>query len=440
MTVRKIFSCLMAVCVILTATACNSGNDSFPAAESGSSVAEESSATEESSAVEESSTAGEETSAAEESSDTTPSQGTPGEMRDMTANEYAKDMGIGENLGNTMEAYNAQNCEKSSYKWIPVVGSNTPQDYETCWGAVVTTQEVIDGMKAEGFDTVRIPVFWGNMMEDDGTYTINTQYLDRVEEIVKYCMNAGVYAVVNIHHFDEFIIRRNDLDSCKKIFTNLWTQIAERFKDYSDYVVFEGFNEYLGGQQFDESGELADVPQDKAYELTNALNQTFVDAVRTTGGNNAQRLLIVSGYWTNIDLTTAPEFKMPTDSAKDKLMVSVHYIDNAMFWSNQIGGQSWLDYAKGQCEELKAAFTDKGIPVFVGETTAKYPAGNMAKDATHTDSAECLELLLDMATDYGFVPVIWDTNDNMYSRTQYRIKDDGEREVIQKIAEKIKAE
>lgn len=87
-----------------------------------------------------------------------------------TAQKVASEMGIGLNLGNTMEAYNASDCEKITYEWIPVVGSNTPRDYETYWGAVETTQEVIDGIKAEGFNTVRIPVFWGNMMKNDGTY------------------------------------------------------------------------------------------------------------------------------------------------------------------------------------------------------------------------------------------------------------------------------
>ena len=83
-------------------------------------------------------------------------------------------------------------------------------------------------------------------LQDDGTYTINKEYLARVKEIVDYCEKAGVYSVINIHHFDEFIIRRNNLEDCEKIFTNLWTQIAEYFADYPYTVVFEGFNEYLG--------------------------------------------------------------------------------------------------------------------------------------------------------------------------------------------------
>src|SRR5574344_1154004 len=216
----------------------------------------------------------------------------------------AKDMKLGLNLGNTMEAYNASGCEKYSYTWIPTQGSNSTRDYETCWGATVTTQEIISSIKAAGFSTVRIPVFWGNMMLNDGTWTINTKYLERVREIVDYCLNENLYAVVNIHHFDEFIIRRNNIDDCKKIFTNLWTQISSYFANYSEKLVFEGYNEYLGGQQFNSAGTLVNLSNNDAYEFTNAMNKVFVDSVRSTGGNNLNRVLIISGYWTNIDLTT----------------------------------------------------------------------------------------------------------------------------------------
>ena len=386
-----------------------------------------------------SSTPAESDSSAENTKDKTDKvpEGLGGDNSGKTAVEIAKEMGIGLNLGNTMEAYEATNCEKSTYTWIPKVGSNTPQDYETCWGATVTTQEIIDGMKNEGFNTVRVPVFWGNMMEDDGTYTINKDYIRRVREIVEYCLKDDLYVVINCHHFDEFIIRRNDLEDCERIFNTLWTQIAEYFKDYGDKLIFEGFNEYLGGQRFDESGVLKDRPDDEAYELTNALNQTFVDAVRATGGNNDDRMLIVSGYWTNIDKTTGDKFVMPTDTADDRLMVSVHYIDNACYWSNSIGNQNWLDYIKDQCDKLKKKFTDNNIPVFVGETTSIYPQSNMAGDSKYDSSSACLEELLTWATDYGFIPVLWDTDNNAYSRTECRMKNLADSKVIKKIAEKI---
>lgn len=358
----------------------------------------------------------------------------------ITATEMAEKMGLGISLGNTMEAYEATDCEKITYEWIPVVGGNEPQDYETCWGADVTTQEIIDGMKAEGFNTVRIPVFWGNMMENDNTYTINKEYLKRVKEIVDYCEKAGVYSVINIHHFDEFIIRRNDLDKCKEIFTHLWTQIAEYFEDYPYTLVFEGYNEYLGGDQFDSNGNLKAQSETNAYKMTNTLNQAFVDAVRNTGGYNAQRVLIVSGYWTNIDKTTSSRFKMPEDLVNDRLMVSVHYVDNSMYWSNKIGGEEWLKYIDSQCAELKKAFLDNDIPVFMGETTSTYPASNFAKDATHTDSSECLSIVLGKLTELGIVPVIWDTNSHFYSRTTYKIVNESDRKVIREYSDKLKAD
>ena len=359
-------------------------------------------------------------------------------QKPISAQEIAKNMGIGLNLGNTMEAYNASGCEKITYEWIPVVGANTPRDYETYWGAVETTQEVIDGIKAEGFNTVRIPVFWGNMMKNDGTYTIDPDYIARVKEIVDYCRNDGLYTVINIHHFDEFIIRRNSTEECSKIFNHLWTQIAEYFKDYPYTLVFEGYNEYLGGNQFDENGNLAELPKKDAYEMTNTLNQTFVDAVRATGGNNAERVLIVSGYWTNIDNTTAPDFVMPDDTVSDRLMVSVHYVDNMMYWINKIGGEGWLKYTDSQIDLLDKAFLSKNIPVFMGETSAGYPASNFDSAAVHKDSSECVKIVLDKLTDKGIVPVIWDTNDNFYSRTEYRIKSDSDRVVIKEISEKVK--
>ena len=372
------------------------------------------------------------------SSDDTSSAQAKKNTKPMSAAEVADNMNLGINLGNTMEAYDASGCEKITYEWIPTKGSNKPKDYETCWGAVETTQKVIDGMKKAGFDTVRIPVFWGNMMENDGSWKINEEYIKRVKEIVDYAQKADMYTVINCHHFDEFIIRRNSLEDCKTIFNNLWTQIADYFKDYPYTLVFEGFNEYLGGDQFDENGDLKPLASRDAYTLVNELNQTFVDAVRATGGNNKDRVLIVSGYWTNIDKTTSKNFRMPTDSAQDKLMVSVHYVDNEKYWTNQIGSQEWLDYIDKQCEELTEAFKDKNIPVFLGETTSIYPESNFDSNALYTDSSECLQIVLDKLTSLGYVPVLWDVNDNFYSRTEYKVKNDADAEVIKNTAEKLR--
>ena len=352
-----------------------------------------------------------------------------------TAEEMAKRMGLGLNLGNTMEAHHSAGSDNPDCEWVNVLGDNTPADYEVCWGAVETTQEIIDGMKESGFSTVRIPVFWGNMMENDGSYEINSRYIKRVKEIVDYCDKADLIAVINCHHFDEFVIRRNSIEDCVEIFTKLWTQIAEYFKDYNYNLVFEGYNEYLGGAQFNEEGELAELSQDDAYRLTNSLNQAFVDAVRSTGSKNSDRVLIISGYNTNIDRTTSDRFIVPSDSAEDRLMVSVHYVDNAMYWSKNIGSQEWLDYTDSQIALLEEAFISKGIPVFMGECTGMYPPENFSDNRLYSHSSECLEIVLTKLLEKGIVPVIWDTNGGLYSRTEYKIPHDFENEVIKELSD-----
>ncbi len=359
---------------------------------------------------------------------------TPAQSKSPTAAEVAKDMKLGLNLGNTMEAHFTSG---GNYEWPYTVGGNKPKDYERFWGAVETTQKAIDGMRDSGFNTVRIPVYWGNMMENDGKWNINPDYMARVREIVDYCENAGVYSVINIHHFDEFIIHNNDLESCKKIFTTLWTQIAEEFKDYPYTLVFEGYNEYLGGGRYNDNDELVEPSKYDAYKMTNALNQAFVDAVRSTGSNNAERVLIASGYYTNIDNTTSSEFKMPKDSVEDRLMVSVHYVDNAMYWGNKIGTKQWIDYIDNQCDKLDQAFTKKGIPVFLGETTASYPSERFGSNALYSKSSDCLKIVLQELLERGFVPVIWDTNDDFYSRTEFKVKDTANAKVIKDIAKTL---
>lgn len=347
-----------------------------------------------------------------------------GVMReDMTSADYIKEMGIGINLGNTMESYWQDNANKTSGSQR--ISGNIPLSYEVCWGAVATTQEIVHGMKVDGFGNFRIPVYWGNMMDDNGEFTINDSYFDRVEEIINYARLEGLYVVINIHHYDEFIVKNYSEDEAVEIVSKLWEQIAERYSEYSDYLIFEGYNENLGTVR-----ESDDYTEAQKFNYVNRMNKAFVDTVRASGGNNATRMLIVSGYWTNIDLTTNDKFILPEDIVQDRMMVSVHYVDNAMYWTNKIGGQEWLDYAKAQCELLKKAFTDKGIPVYVGETTSIYEEKRFAKDAIYSDTSECLEIMLDMIKEYGFIPVLWDTNDNFYSRSKYEIKNPNDKEVI----------
>lgn len=337
--------------------------------------------------------------------------------------EMAEHMGIGINLGNTMEAYWADTADLTG--GAQTIGDDTPGNYETCWGAVETTEEMIIGMKEAGFSTLRIPVYWGNMMEDDGTFTINQEYLGRVGELVTYGLDAGMYVVINIHHYDGFLIEHYPQDQVLEITEALWKQIAEYFREYPEELIFEGFNEALGM-----TGPEGQLPAEKMYAFVNNMNQTFVDAVRSTGGGNAMRILIVSGYNTNIDATTDERFLMPQDTVEDRLMVSVHYIDNACFWTNSVGNEAWLDYSRNQCRLLKTRFLDQGIPVFVGECTAGYPPERISWDATVTESSDCLEMILGMIAEYGMVPVLWDVCDQFYLRSELRIASEADQTVI----------
>ncbi|MBR7038038.1 MAG: glycoside hydrolase family 5 protein [Oscillospiraceae bacterium] len=357
--------------------------------------------------------------------------GCSGGMRaDLTATQAAKEMGVGIDLGNTMEAF--WQDENDLTAGAATIGDDTPQDYEKCWGAVVTTQECIDGIAAAGFRCVRLPVYWGNMMEDDGKYDIDPAYMARVQEIVDYCLKDDLYVILNIHHYDEFLIKHHTKDETLADAAHVWAQIADRFKSYGDRLVFEGYNEALGTPQ-----EGTTMTEDETYAYVNEMDQVFVDTVRASGGNNAKRILIASGYWTNIDLTTDERFQMPQDTVPDKLMVSVHYIDNAVYWQNMVGGKHWLDYTTEQCELLRERFTDAGIPVFVGECTSIYTDDHFIQHPDYDDSSECLQIVLDMAADYGFVPVLWDVNDNFYSRTDYKIKSDSDQAVITEVADRI---
>ena len=243
--------------------------------------------------------------------------------KDLTATELARLLGNGTNLGNTMEAYGHK-----SYS-----ADTDPESFETFWGQPVTTEEMIKGMKASGFDSLRVPVAWTNAMEyEKGDYTINEAYLDRVEEIINYALDNDMYVIINDHWDGSWwgmfgSSEQSDVDKAFEMYKSMWTQIANRYKKYSDRLIFEGANEELGDRLNDtdvckNSGSLSKA---ECYEMANKINQTFVDTVRATGGNNEQRFLLIAGYNTDITMTCSNKFQMPTDTAKDKLLLSVHY-------------------------------------------------------------------------------------------------------------------
>ena len=351
-----------------------------------------------------------------------------GVMREgLTALEATRLMGNGINLGNTLEA-----CDNNVG-----IKMNAPLSYETHWGQPKTTQAMIDGMKAAGFDTIRIPVAWMTNATHlyEGDYTIDADYMDRVEEVVRYARKAGMYVIIN-DHWDGGWYGMFGSESAEtralamEAYKGMWQQIAERFRDYSDYLIFESANEELGGR-FDENSPLycsdsvvTYLNDDERYALTNEINQTFVDVVRATGGNNATRFLLIAGYSTDIDQTCDDRFQMPKDTVDSKLMVSVHYYDPWSYCgaSSAVSATKWgkvsdYEYMDQQLAKM-TKFTEAGYGVVIGEYGA-LPCSDGLKDNTlayHT-------AFLDACTKYDLTNCLWDCS-GLYKRVSQTFADD----------------
>lgn len=351
-----------------------------------------------------------------------------GVMREgLTALEATRLMGNGINLGNTLEA-----CDNNVG-----IKTNTPLSYETHWGQPKTTQAMIDGMKAAGFDTIRIPVAWMTNATHlyEGDYTIDADYMDRVEEVVRYARKAGMYVIIN-DHWDGGWYGMFGSESAEtralamEAYKGMWQQIAERFRDYSDYLIFESANEELGGR-FDENSPLycsdsvvTYLNDDERYALTNEINQTFVDVVRATGGNNATRFLLIAGYSTDINQTCDDRFQMPKDTVDSKLMVSVHYYDPWSYCgaSSAASATKWgkvsdYEYLDQQLAKM-TKFTEAGYGVVIGEYGA-LPCSDGLKDNTlayHT-------AFLDACTKYDLTNCLWDCS-GLYKRVSQTFADD----------------
>ncbi|MCR4735572.1 MAG: glycoside hydrolase family 5 protein [Treponema sp.] len=327
----------------------------------------------------------------------------------ISATELTKIMGNGINLGNTMEAYRS-------------AGMNTKQSataYEVLWGQPVTSEKMIKGYKAAGFDTLRIPVAWTNAIDyAKGDYTINKDYLDRVETIVSWAVNADMYVIINDHWdggwWGLFGQREQEYrDDAFALYKAIWTQVGNRFKNYSEKVIFEGGNEEIGDRLNDSSNYWKKGALNKAgcYAMANKINQTFVDIIREQGGNNEYRFLLIPGYNTNINNTVDAQFKMPKDTVKDRLLISVHYYDPSDFAIG--GGDLWgskddYEYQNAQFKKMEK-FVKEGYGVIIGEYGALPNNGNYK-----TSTLIWTKNVIDNCDAYNFVPVLWDTGSGCF--------------------------
>lgn len=343
------------------------------------------------------------------------------EANTLTALEVTKLMGNGINLGNTMEAFGREE--------IGIAADISA--YETIWGQPVTTREMIDGMKAAGFDSIRIPVAWTNTMDyENDDFTIRTEHLDRVEEIVNYALDADMYVIIN-DHWDGgwwgMFGSSNEAtrDKAMHLYKSMWSQIAERFKNYSYKLILESANEELGSRLNDrdvarDSGALS---EDETYEMTYLINQTFVNLIRESGGKNVDRFLLIAGYNTDIEKTVDERFRMPTDTVKDKLLLSVHYY-TPWAYTGTTGVATWgTESHYNMMNDLlqrMTKFTDQGYGVVFGE----YAVLTKNDGSLKANTLEFTKNFLENCDLYGYVPMLWDTN-AFFKRDTLKIDDEG---------------
>ena len=326
----------------------------------------------------------------------------------------AAKMYAGWNIGNTLEA----------------IGG------ETSWGNPKVTEAYIKKIKELGFNAIRIPCAWDQYIEDAETYKIKDSWLNRVNEVVGYCVANDMYAIVNIHWDGGWLEENNTPD--KQAENNkkqhaLWTQIAHKLNHYDEHLLFAGTNE-------------PNVDNAQKMTVLKSYLQTFIDAVRATSGNNAVRNLVVQGPNTDIDTTDKLFGNMPTDRVDNRLMLEVHYYNPwtfcgltkdeswgkmAYFWGAHAVSGSDRNATSGNEAEMKALFAkmktkfvDKGVPVILGEygaITMRTGLGDLQE--AHNKSRNLYdETVTREAKNHGMVPFYWETG-GVVNRNTGEIKD-----------------
>ncbi len=337
---------------------------------------------------------------------------------DVTSIEMIRLMGNGINLGNTLEAYAHQNY----------LNGADPADAETAWGQPITTPEMIQGMKDAGFDTLRVPIAWTNGMNfESGDYTIDERLFARVEQVVNYALDADMYVIINDHWDGGWWGMFGSADETVRnkafeMYKSMWTQIGERFADYSYKLIFEGANEELGDRLNDSdiTGSKGILNKNECYEMTNRINSEFVKTIRALGGRNADRFLLIAGYNTDVTMTCDDRFVMPEDSAQ-RLLLSVHYYTPWDYCGtdsvNQWGSPQDVSEQNGLFEKL-SKFSEQGYGVVIGEYAVMMKNGGIKPE---TD--KFYKNLLDNCDLYDFCPVLWDCS-SFYKRRSLKTTDE----------------
>ncbi len=338
----------------------------------------------------------------------------------------------GWNLGNTMEAWVSWDLNNEAF--------GTGESMETAWGNPAATQELIDCVYEHGFRGIRIPCKWDVYymdMKDPAAvdYKIHPNWFKRMREVVDYCMKyPDLKVLMNTHNGDwDRACMEDSVSKYEPILFKVWTQIAENFRDYDERLMFGTVNE-PGAETAEQCAVLC------KYE------QASINAIRSTGGRNAHRVIVYQAPNTNFELSLST-MKMPVDYIADRLAMEVHFYAPstfcmledaswgyaAYFWGNNylqepvngIDRNSYYneEYIDGLFPQMKEKFFDNGIPVIVGEYGASLKTfDSPTLQEIHNKSYVYYhKYVVENLKKYGMVPFLWD-NGSLFDRNTYEIK------------------
>lgn len=314
------------------------------------------------------------------------------QMRGLTAFQIVNDMGAGWNLGNTFDSTSMYTSD-DTYSWVNIR----------------TTKAMIDAIAEEGFTTLRIPVTWDCHYSDSSTYTISSDYLDRIEEVVNYGLDNDMYVIINVHHNSEEKAVSTDASTqtaTKAELEAVWTQVANHFSDYGDHLIFETINEPRYEEDWTGSNEL--------YAVVNDYNETARAAIRATGGKNADRLIMMPTYCASPDASKASAWT--NESGDPMVAVSIHaYLPYAFAFSMEESEYTDAGYSELEnlFDRLYKTFISKGIPVVIGEFGSRNQFTTKGTSDNAEDRVACAEDYIALANQFAeqSIPCVWWDND-----------------------------
>lgn len=315
--------------------------------------------------------------------------------RNGEAMRFVKQLGAGINLGNDLDVTGAKAFHEDA----------TVADYETYWGNVPASRELFAAFRAAGFQTVRIPVSFGEHM--DAQNIIDAEWLDRVQEVVDWALAEDLYVILDTHHEDWiYPTEALEAETTEKL-TALWTQIAERFRDYDERLLFEGMNEpRLRG-----TTEEWTAGTKEAQGVINRLNAAFVSAVRATGEENETRYLLLGGYATGYRTEALEAIALPDDK---HILVAVHAYLPYLFTNAESGNESWEPGNLRYTEEittlqsdLSRLFLEKKVPVVITEFGCEEKQSEAEREKWAEDYTDAFSSI--------GVPYLWWDNGKSYA-------------------------